>query len=576
MTWGVTDLSVAFGATIALEGASLPAQRGTIAAVVGGDGAGKTTLLRCLAGALAPSSGRVERPAKHRIGYLSGASATYPDLTVDENLEFCASVYGIPAARARERARTYLSRMGLAGAGGRLAGQLSGGMRQKLGAVCALLHQPDLLILDEPTTGLDPVSRADLWWLFAQAARDGSAVVLSTTYLDEAERASLLLVLDAGLPVATGSPASIIAATPGSVWSVGCPPPAADAGRAWQQGPAWRLWQPAGARPVAGGTQVAASLQDAVIVAALAHHPDQPGSGDNPPPAVPAPSSGPLATAVGVTHRFGDSVAVDGVDLAVAPGEVVGLIGANGAGKTTLIRLLLGLLTPSEGQAQLFGQPPSRETRRRLGYMAQGLGLYSDLSPAENLAFSTSVFGVGAPLPQALARYATTPVGRLPLGVQRRVAFAQALAHQPELLILDEPTSGVDALSRARLWEQVHAAAAQGVGVVVTTHHFDEAAECDRLVIMAAGRVVAEGTAADIIGPAQATVVDAEDWTAALAALEEAGLWAALVGRTLRVLDAGPEVARRALGSVPASVWQVPATLEERFFQLARVPVGAP
>lgn len=575
MTWGATELLVAFGGAIALDRASLPAQRGTIAAVVGGDGAGKTTLLRCLAGALAPSSGHVDRPAKARIGYLSGTSGTYPDLTVDENLEFCAMVYGIPAALAGERARSYLSRMGLAGTGGRLAGQLSGGMRQKLGAVCVLLHQPDLVILDEPTTGLDPVSRGDLWWLFAQAASGGAAVVLSTTYLDEAERASLLLVLDAGHPVATGSPASITADMPGSVWSLRGRPASAAAARAWQQGPCWRLWQPAGVGPVAGGILVAPTLQDAVIVAALARHPDPPAVGDTPLPAASTATVGPLAAAIGVTHRFGDSVAVDGVDMAVAPGEVVGLIGANGAGKTTLIRILLGLLTPTGGRAQIFGQPPSRQTRRRLGYLPQGLGLYSDLSPAQNLAFSTAVFGVGAPLPQALAAYATTPVGRLPLGVQRRVAFAQALAHHPELLILDEPTSGVDALSRARLWEQVHAAAATGVGVLVTTHHFDEAAECHRLVIMAAGRVVAQGTAADIIGSAQATVVDAGDWTAALVALETAGLWAALVGRTLRVLGAGPDTVRRALGGVPAEIWQVPATLEERFFQLSRAAAGS-
>ena len=290
----------------------------------------------------------------------------------------------------------------------------------------------------------------------------------------------------------------------------------------------------------------------------------------------------PLAQCVSVTRAFGQAVAVDHVDLAVGPGEVVGLLGANGAGKTTLIRMLLGLLRASAGQVRLFGQPPSRQTRRRIGYVPQDLGLYDDLTVAENLAFAREVFGGdGADrygLPAALRPFAQVTVGALPLGVARRAAFTQALAHHPDLLILDEPTSGVDPLARARLWETIQDAAEAGAGVIVTTHYMEEAEECTRLVVMAAGRVVAEGTAAGIVGERRTVVVDAGDWAAAVGLIEAAGLRAILSGTSLRVPGAAPATVRRILadGALAARVHEEPVTLEERFFELAQAGRAVP
>ena len=301
----------------------------------------------------------------------------------------------------------------------------------------------------------------------------------------------------------------------------------------------------------------------------------------------------PLAGTERVTCRFGQLTAVRDVSIQIWPGEIVGLIGANGAGKTTLIRMLLGLVPATSGQVALLGEPPSRRTRSRIGYVPQGLGLYADLTAEENMEFAATVFGSDdSQLPAEVRDRPGIPVGQLPLGLQRRVAFAQALAHDPELLILDEPTSGVDPLGRARLWQTIAAAVRAGAGALVSTHYMEEAGECDRLIIMADGAVVAAGTAAQIIGAEQVTVVESANWADSFSRLERAGLPVALAGRTLRIPGVSLAEVQRVLGGSQAApdgagnhgthggrvptelpagcrIYQAAATLEERFFELA-------
>ena len=281
-----------------------------------------------------------------------------------------------------------------------------------------------------------------------------------------------------------------------------------------------------------------------------------------------------LAETSGVTRRFGEFTAVSDVSMSVGSGEIVGLIGANGAGKTTLIRMLLGLLEASDGRVALFGLPPSRETRQRLGYVPQSLGLYADLTVTENLGFIAHAFGTAPPtdLPDELSEVRGRLVGDIGLGLQRRLAFVAALGHNPSLLVLDEPTSGVDPLARSRLWDTIHDQADRGVGVLVTTHYMQEADQCDRLVIMVAGRVAAAGTVREIIGGRTAVRVDAESWEKAFNALSEAQLPVVLSGRSVRVPDtpAGEveHVLRRA--ELSTRITTVPSTLDETLITLGR------
>jgi ABC-2 type transport system ATP-binding protein len=265
LAWGCQGLSVRYGDTVALEDVSLEAPAGTVAAVVGGDGAGKTTLLRALAGTVRPAAGTVRRPDRRRLGYVSAGPGVWTDLTVDENLSFAGRAYGLSADDLEVRVVALLEQTGLAAAHDRLAGRLSGGMRQKLALAMAVAHQPELLILDEPTTGLDPVSRAELWRRLASAAAHGAAVVVATTYLDEAERAATVLVLDRGRALLAGTPDEVLAATPGRVVEGPIRPQGIPS---WRRGARWRAWSPDGTTPP-GTSPVDIDLEDAAIVAQL-------------------------------------------------------------------------------------------------------------------------------------------------------------------------------------------------------------------------------------------------------------------------------------------------------------------
>jgi ABC-2 type transport system ATP-binding protein/ribosome-dependent ATPase len=280
-----------------------------------------------------------------------------------------------------------------------------------------------------------------------------------------------------------------------------------------------------------------------------------------------------LAEARALTKTFGSFDAVVDVTMKVARGEVVGLLGANGAGKTTLIRILLGLLAPSRGDALLMGAPPSRDQRRAIGYVPQSLGLYDDLTVRENLDFTASAYEQPRPVvPAGLADHADTLVGDLALGTQRRLAFACALLHRPEFLVLDEPTSGVDPLSRARLWDTIHQQADAGAGVLVTTHYMQEAQQCHRLLLMSGGRLVAQGSEHDVIGGTTAVEIRTDDWAGAFSALERAGEAVTLDGTDVRVADGDADRLRVVLDAagVTSHIRSVPATIEERMTVLAR------
>ncbi|MGA0568455.1 ATP-binding cassette domain-containing protein [Rathayibacter sp. KR2-224] len=619
---GVNGLSVRFGHTEALRDVTLEAQPGQVTAIVGGDGAGKSTLLRALAGRVQADAGDIRTVDRTRFGYQPATSGVWPTLTVQENLEFVGRSYGMPAARIRSRSAELLERAGLADADRRLGNALSGGMRQKLGFLLAILHEPELVLLDEPSTGVDPVSRVELWRLISATAgstTNGTAttVVMATTYLDEAQRAAAVLALDAGRTLAAGTPDEIIASVPGSIATLDDPDavPSAIADRTWRRGTERHVWWPPETGELAASTRVEhPDFEDALIALSLAAHPD-PGVKPNPPVEPPPPvepvetkpprvearpvsaetrpvpgfdrrdqqSSDAAAAARHITKHFGHATALDDVSLDVRPGEVVGLIGANGAGKTTLLRIMLGLERADEGEATLFGALPSNASRRRLGYVPQGLGLYTTLSVRENVAFLSRVYDVPKPqLPGPLLQVRSAVVGDIGLGRQRQLAFVLALSHGPELLVLDEPTSGVDPLARARLWDVIHAQADAGRAVIVTTHYLQEAEQCTRLALLSQGRMVGSGRVHDLTAGARAVLVTSDDpgvsWQRLFEVLDRSGLPIMLSGRSIRVAgraEKGGEDALRddvvhALAGIRARVQPVPATLEETMVLLDR------
>ena len=526
----------------ALRGVSLRLPRGVVTGLIGPDGAGKTTLMRLAAGLLLPDGGRIRvldmdttthsLAVQSAVGYMPQRFGLYEDLTVQENLDLYADLQGVPKTARPARYRELMHMTGLGPFTTRLAGRLSGGMKQKLGLACTLVRSPRLLLLDEPTVGVDPVSRRELWSIVYRLVREEAvSVVLSTAYLDEAERCSEVVLLHEGELLGHGPPAGFSEKLAGRTYAVTAPgwkkralqqrlagaPGVLDA---VIQGERVRVVTAAPGAPdvetVLPGAAIAAvppRFEDSFVARLKLRRPQD----DRPEPAAPAPqtpgegSGGPIIEVSHVQRRFGDFYAVRDVSFDVARGEVFGLLGANGAGKSTTFRMLCGLLPASGGRLQVAGVDLRRAAataRARIGYMSQKFSLYGNLSVRQNLRFFSGAYGlsgrrrgerVGWALDElALGDIAEAVSADLPLGYKQRLALACALMHEPEILFLDEPTSGVDPLARREFWRRINELAERGVTVLVTTHFMEEAEYCDRLAIMAAGEILALGTPAEI------------------------------------------------------------------------------
>ena len=545
----------------ALDGIDLTVAPGRITGLIGPDGAGKTTLMRLAAGLLRADTGelrvldldvsREPLAVQSAIGYMPQRFGLYEDLSVQENLDLYADLQGVLAAERRGRYAELLHMVGLARFTARLAGRLSGGMKQKLGLACTLVRPPRLLLLDEPTVGVDPVSRRELWAIVQRLVREeGVSVLLSTAYLDEAERCDEVILLHQGRLLGQGTPASFSEPLTGRCYLVNAPaipkrrlqmrltalPAVADA---IIQGESVRVVAravgpldlssldagPAGVevRPVAP------NFEDAFIIRLQGEH--DATTGESPPLPMAAAMANDDAAVIRVDRvqrRFGEFYAVKDVSFEVRRGEIFGLLGANGAGKSTTFRMLCGLLPASGGRLEVAGHDlrhAAAQARGRIGYMAQRFSLYGNLTVQENLAFFASVYGLSGKTKYEriatvmedfeLITYANTASRTLPAGYKQRLAFAAALMHQPDILFLDEPTSGMDPLARREFWWHINALAESGITVLVTTHFMDEANYCDRLAILADGEVLAidapEALRADfsIDGKAEVSMEDA-------------------------------------------------------------------
>ena len=521
-------------AIVALDRVSAEIPPGQITGLVGPDGAGKTTLLRLVAGLLRPDAGSISvlghdsvtavAAFQRDIGYMPQRSGLYEDLTVAENLRLHADLHDLDDEVRRARFASLLGFTALAPFVDRLAGQLSGGMKQKLGLACALLARPRLLLLDEPSAGVDPASRRELWRIVRTMAGEGVAVVWSTAYLDEAERCDGFLLLQNGRLLAAGTPASFTERLHDRTFLVDLPerdrhkaqrraaahPAVADA---TIQGGSLRLvlrdgMDPAAAASLAGGggmpRPVRPRFEDAFVSLLQADASASPADDELAGPLLPL--DGAAIVADELTRDFGRFRAVDHVTFSVAPGEIFGLLGPNGAGKSTTFRMLCGLLEPSHGSARVAGIDLGRAraaARERIGYMSQRFSLYGNLSVRDNLEFFSGVYGLAGAqrarrIDWALESFelgaaAHAEAGSLPLGFKQRLALGCALLHEPHVLFLDEPTSGVDPLMRRAFWQRIGALADRGVTILVTSHFMDEAEYCDRLGIVYAGKLIAVG-----------------------------------------------------------------------------------
>lgn len=537
----LTAVSRRFGEVEAISALSWEIPRRRIVGLAGPDGAGKTTLLRMIAGLLPSTEGQLQVfgrwPAgAAEIGYMPGAAAVYEDLSTEENLSLYGGLAGLKRAECAARAESFLERAQLLGARDRRAGRLSGGMRQKLALGCALMAAPPLLLLDEPGVGVDPKSRRQLWALVKERVQAGATVVWATAYLDEAEACDEVLLLDGGRAVYAGPPSALSARIEGRSFALR--PPAGDSSRALLrrlrgdprvldgalQGdgvrvvcaagtPATELAEiaapegvKAGLRPVEA-RPVAPRFEDAYIDLLGGAPPYESPLSQLVPALPPAPAGEAPPSVIrceGLTKRFGAFTATCDVSFEVKAGEVFGLLGPNGAGKTTLFKMLCGLSSISAGRAEVVGarmDRAPREAKLQIGYMAQKFSLYDLLSVGQNLELFAGMYGlagrerrarVGA-LVEAfhLQAYLTESPAGLPLGFKQRLALACALIHQPRILFLDEPTSGVDPITRREFWSHINGLSDRGMTVLVTTHFMDEAEYCDRIGLMHASRLIA-------------------------------------------------------------------------------------
>lgn len=522
-----------YGEHRALSDIGLRVRRGEIFGVLGPDGAGKTTLMQLFAAILDPTEGQcrvlgfdtvheAERITA-RIGYMSQGFTLYDRLTVDENLAFAARIRGVGGGVFQRRCARLLEMAGLAPFRMRRAGQLSGGMRKKLSLCTNLIHEPPLLLLDEPSLGVDPRSRRELWRMLRAFRDQGATVVLTTPYMDEAMYCDRLAFLHRGTLLAVDTPQVLCARSRGRVFEL----------RATNLGEARRRlaahpeviatqWLADRLRFQTAAAQVSpAPLQRAFSDLGAVHEvePDlentfvqlaggtEAWGATTPEALAPREVTGEAVAAVRITVRFGAFTAVDDVSVRIAPGEVVGWLGPNGAGKTTLIRVLCGLLQPAAGVVRVAGVDVSLAPMRlkeRIGYMSQHFSLYPDLTVAENLAFFAGVYGLRSRERRAAMIWATEMTGLVGMegrhagkisgALRQRVALACAIMHRPAVLFLDEPTSGVDPVARSRFWQLIQSLAGAGMAVLVTTHYLEEARYCRRLGLMAEGRLIALGT----------------------------------------------------------------------------------
>lgn len=491
----VVDVSLQYGKTLALDNISLDIPAQCMVGLIGPDGVGKSSLLSLISGAHVIQQGTIHALGgdmavkQHRtqvcsrIAYMPQGLGKnlYPTLSVEENLQFFARLFGHNAAERRRRIDQLTKSTGLYPFLTRPAGKLSGGMKQKLGLCSALIHDPDLLILDEPTTGVDPLSRAQFWDMInnIRKQRPQMSVIVATAYMDEAQRFDWLVAMDAGKILATGTPPELLTQT----------------------------------------------KQDSLEAAFIELMPAEKKQGYQPVviPPLQIDENTPIAIeAQGLTQRFGSFVAVDHVDFKIAQGEIFGFLGSNGCGKSTTMKMLTGLLPASEGQAWLFGKQIDANdlnTRKRLGYMSQAFSLYSELTVQQNLVLHARLFGVAEEaIPQRvtamLQRFGLESVAHslpdnIPLGVRQRLSLAVAVIHGPNILILDEPTSGVDPIARDNFWQLlVELSRKDNVTIFITTHFMNEAERCDRMSLMHAGKVLDSDTPANLIAKRHATTLE--------------------------------------------------------------------